>query len=36
LSCDLQKNQTTLYYPKGLSQVFGNQMAWAYMGGFLM
>ncbi|KAL4433787.1 hypothetical protein ABPG75_000228 [Micractinium tetrahymenae] len=28
--------RTTLYFPKGLQHVYGNQMTWAYMGGFLV
>lgn len=32
----LQPRRTTLYFPKGLQHVYGNQMTWAYMGGFLV
>lgn len=32
----LQPRRTILYFPKGLQHVYGNQMAWAYMGGFLV
>ncbi|KAL4458884.1 hypothetical protein ABPG75_013749 [Micractinium tetrahymenae] len=28
-------NKTTLYFPKPLSAIYGNQMQWSYMGGFL-
>ena len=30
-----QVDRTVLYFPKPLSSVYGNQMAWSYMGGFL-
>ncbi|PSC67722.1 band 7 [Micractinium conductrix] len=28
--------RTTLYYPKALQHIYGNEMQWAYMGGFLV
>lgn len=31
----LQVDKTVLYFPKPLSAIYGNQMQWSYMGGFL-
>jgi hypothetical protein len=31
----LQVDTTTLYFPRSLQSVYGNKMAWSYMGGFL-
>jgi hypothetical protein len=30
-----QVDRTVLYFPKPLQHVYGNLMAWSYMGGFL-
>ena len=31
----LQVDTTTIYFPKSLQSLYGNKMAWSYMGGFL-
>lgn len=31
----LQVDTTTLYFPQSLQSLYGNKMAWSYMGGFL-
>lgn len=33
--CLWQVDRTVLFFPRSLSSIYGNAMAWSYMGGFL-
>ena len=36
MCASVQPGKTIVYFPQGLKAIYGNKMAWAYMGGFLV